>query len=280
VGDQLVSTNCVAFAMREYFDIGTRNLIRSADEQLRLFRSFFDAVDEHALLAAMHGAHPLLREGGGGQAQRDRRRAFIDELRAFNTSTGCVCAARGMLLRAHEHLLCRLGEHIRFDPLLIVRTDLLRWSLSLYSDFKEGLQRMPQFIQNYTPPRVHYDIKLLEWVASNVAIPYWKSKANAYRTLTRCGLRPRLLSSELFDETQLLQSSLRLSLLPCTRGLSTTLESSQLRRSVQRIHPNRISAYVSNAAEVFAHFGQTAYPSFAQLLAATKGGNTSGAFFT
>ena len=157
-------------------------------------------------------------------------------------------------MRAAPKNLCQLPRGIK--PYILVRTDLMRWSLSLYSE--AYVNSMPQF-NNKPLPKTTFRIETLSDIA-NKLIDKWRDKAEMYRKLVRCKFQPQLITFEAFEDTQELPPGLVRQLLPCGE---------QDRRrdysSIRIVHSHRISEFVENVNEVIAHFAVTPYPSFADV---------------
>ena len=235
IGDKLIQMRCVNYLGNEFFDKRASNGITSAAKQLNALRRFFADLTVTV------------------QSYEERRREVLKEqMKLFDMD--CSCEARGMLLRADADTLCQLPGT---KPYILVRTDLMRWSLSLYSD--RYVQHMPQF-RNHTLPMVAVSIDKLGQVARQ-AVRKWQQKAQLYTKLVRCGLHPQLIAFEAFEDMQQLPSRFETQLLPCKYAEQRP---QHLYTSVRIVHSHRISEFVTNPDEVYAHFIATPYPTFAQ----------------
>lgn len=239
VGDKLIQIRCVNFLAGEIFDIHAANGIENARQQLALLRTFF----ETPLVTEMNYSSSL---------SRMRAKNFGEEKKMLHEN--CSCKARGMLLRADTATLCNLHG---IKPYILVRTDLMRWSLSRYSS--DIVLKHPQF-NNDTLPMHKFSITRLRNTANSM-ISKWRVKADLYTNLTRCGLNPRLIIYEAFEDTQQLPHRFVRELLPREH------EEPELQKynSVRIVHSHHISNFVENADEVYAHFIAMRYPTFADV---------------
>jgi len=258
IGDKLIRTRCVNFFINEYFDASERNGITTARQQLDALRTFFSTP----LIANLKLATVLPQ--AAGHMIEERVKLWRDQVRLFDA--GCPCEARGVLLRASAQTLCQLPGT---KPYILVRTDLLRWSLSVYSD--RYLQAMPQFFRTKNgtaydalPPKQAFDVGALGEIADSL-VQNWRKKADLYTKLSRCGLRPRLITFEAFEDTQELPSGLSMQLLPCEQRKPPPARTEY--SSVRIVHSHRISEFVNNSDEVHAFFTATPYPTFAEVFA-------------
>ena len=234
-GDTLASVPCVDFVNKESFDFHINNLVPDSNQtqqQLERLRNFF--------------MQPIVQTVG------------TSPINASN----CSCEARGVILRSFTEVLCPLGVR----AFIIVRTDLLRWSLSTYSE--HHVEHLPQFKQNYTAPIVQVNIRGLA-AAARANVERWEKSAAQALDLIHCGLNPRLISFEYFEDVQAPPPSL-------TKALTHNGECSErgadrnVVHTVQQVHSRQISSFVSNAGEVYAHFATTRYPSFAEVFSSVS----------
>ena len=254
VGDKLVQMRCVNYLANEYFDIRESNGIANASQQLDALRTFFNMP----LVTDLQLATVL-------PSMDKRRTAHADEEAKFFDAE-CSCEARGALLRADAATLCQLPGT---KPYILVRTDLMRWSLSIYSE--KYVQSMPQF-SNVTLPKVAFRIQTLSTIARQL-IQRWAAKANMYTNLIRCGLKPQLITFEAFEDTQQPPFEMVRQLRPCRHEQRPE----RAYTSVRVVHSHRISEFVENADQVHAHFIATPYPTFAQVF--TQKANVTAAGF-
>jgi hypothetical protein len=140
------------------------------------------------------------------------------------------------------------------EVLILLRTDLMRWSLSEYDAVHlRGKEVHLQFANvNSKDRRVemhHVDIKALTTIAHKRARVYGK-KARYAKELNKCGKKVTFVQYEYF-----LDSS------PTCPQLEAPTAGSR----VHRVHSSRLADFVENSDEVFALFAGERFPSFSQL---------------
>ena len=237
LGDKLVGRRCINYMGNEFFDV---RRLENATYQLEALTRFF------SMRVGMKAAAVLPGIG------HDLAKKFDTRAKLFDAD--CSCSALGALVRVGPKNLCQLPRGIK--PYILVRTDLMRWSLSVYSEY--NVNSMPQF-NNKPLPKTAFRIEKLSNIA-NYLIGKWRDKAEMFRRLVRCKFQPQLITFEAFEDSQDLPRGLVRQLLPCgeedrRREYST----------VRIVHSHRISEFVENSDEVIAHFAVTQYPSFADV---------------
>jgi len=287
--EALAPTCCLDLAgRREEFD-ARANRLGSSIVQAHMLRAFFTLP-----AAALAGAV----EKHVGRSSNVSRPVLLEAAAALAAGkSGCPCVSRGALVRADAATVCRLGRETlrpssprqtRLLPFVLARTDLLRVSLSRDPQTKaaDGGAH-PQFaraaLRNASRRApTHYSLAQLDATAK-VVLDRWRALALKVRQLQACGLEPRLLVYEIFDELQAAPASLLPRLLPCSPGATSDgpprppASSRCLPRQrasvggagatvVHKAHSHRISEFVANAAEVHRHFISAGFPSFADVL--------------
>jgi hypothetical protein len=215
--------------------------------------------------------------------------AAIDAFREAEIKQGCKCSSRGSLVRldvldgkyklstwttAEVHRavgdLCPLFAPTDGSPpvlpVVLVRADLMRWTLSGYGRMVEGLDNNPQFT-NHEISVMEYDLDLLDKGAQRNA-GYWRSKTvilSALRTV--CGVRPAVHVYEAFDMRHRLPKGMANYLLPCYNGTADQLPVDDSLGTVRQAHTYNINEFVSNADAVVGMFTMSSYMTFGSTLA-------------
>mmetsp|Transcript_28312 Transcript_28312/g.59516 ORF Transcript_28312/g.59516 Transcript_28312/m.59516 type:complete len:333 (-) Transcript_28312:169-1167(-) len=266
---------CITMAGRyEEFDVRDGRL-QNTSAQRALLSSFFSPSTE-TFIHMLHRNHQSrVPEKGVPPALFTQLR---QDLAVEQQSRGrCACSPRrGVLVRASAETVCRLRVQV---PLVLVRTDMVLWSLSLarFTVAKEqagadgiGVKQHPQFDVNgsaHVHPLV-YPIRRLDEAAEQV-LYRWKEIAATINGLRRCGLSPGILVYEIFEEMQSPPTSLLELLLGDCGEANRTNHCMSLksdRRVLHRVHDNHIRSYALNANEVIRHFIARRYPSFSDIM--------------
>jgi hypothetical protein len=138
------------------------------------------------------------------------------------------------------------------EVLILLRTDLMRWSLSMYDTLHlRGKEVHLQFSKNPRVEMHNVDIKVLATIARARAGAYGK-KARYARELSKCGKTVTFVQYEHF-----LDSS----------PTCPQLEASSATSRVHRVHSSRVADFVENSGEVFALFAEERFPSFSRFYA-------------
>lgn len=156
-------------------------------------------------------------------------------------------------------------------PVLLVRSDLMRWSLSTYGRFDATMLDNPQFsnvhkhAEEVSTPIYYHIPTLLQSAHAGVRI--WHTQAKLIKGLQEeCGVTPMIQLYELFTDNipwDLHRSEV---VLPCRKRLPYPVTNATV--SVRRAHNHDIRSFVANAEEVYAHFALSSeYPRFATVLA-------------
>lgn len=213
----------------------------------------------------------------------------MGEFKEAETRDRCLCTSRGSLVRldildgnfkgdnrwTSEEVqravrdLCPLFNPADGSPpvrpVMLVRTDPMRWALSIYGRLVDGMQNNPQFTTGQISA-MEYDLKKLQQaMAQNLHA--WRIKADILEALrTVCGVRPAVHVYETFDMRQGLPEGMADFLLPCYNGTADTLPVDD-EQTVRHAHSYTIQEFVSNAEEVVAMFAMADFPTFGQVLA-------------
>jgi len=152
------------------------------------------------------------------------------------------------------------------EVLIMLRTDLMRWSLSEYDTVHlRGKRAHLQFEPDAEDRRVemhHVDIEALANIAHK-QVQIYGQKARYAKELNKCGKKVTFVQYEYF-----LDSS----------PTCSQLEAPTSTERVHRVHSNRLADFVENPDEVFALFAGGIFPSFSKVYAKIccdqKGGRT------
>ena len=169
--------------------------------------------------------------------------------------------------------VCQLAELLchPLQPILTVRTDLMRYALSNYPESGHH-----QSNHSYKPPLKVYSIATLSATANSM-IKRWVRVAARLETLEACGLEPVLAHYEqISDDAEKALATGVVAALEQTSGLKfprrTEVEAGVTGREVVKIHSDHISKFASNFGEIYRHFRTTAYPTFAMVMANPESG--------
>lgn len=209
--------------------------------------------------------------------------------RNINASCGS-CVSRGMIFRAEPETVqdwCAKGlfdsAERKIQPVVLVRTDLLRWSLSAYNrrDAVYG-EDNPQFcgvsslkngvVKPCATERkmVTINLTILAKVASH-NVNRWRNVAQTLSILQQCGVQPMVSIYESFQDAGLAQDQLSDYLVPCAprRHQMKNIPGFETGVTVHKAHSNQISDFVSNAREVYDFFHlHRVFPTFTEVLRA------------
>ena len=257
-------------------------------------RAFYDSAPDEwgtALTAAfaMSNLTNLTPLTNSSLADLHRQLAGFEQ---DNQKLRCACTSRGALVRldvldgriedliqtvdegkivrsVRELCVATSGNPIlrRVRPVVLVRTDLMRWSLSTYGRFMKdeaSWPANPQFGKSNLTSHV-YDLSVLSKSAFS-AVRIWNNIAVLLRAMRdHCKMPPLVQSYEAFEDRGGLPEGTADALLPCYRGRAQAM-GTRNQRNVRIAHSHKISNFVSNSNEVIAHFAVTPYPTFAQAL--------------
>lgn len=154
--------------------------------------------------------------------------------------------------------------------LVIVRTDLMRWALSLY--FKRNADKLdaelvhgrtdPQFTVNSSSQFDLYNLTLLSRTASE-CVRAWQDTVHTLDTLREMGRKYAVITYEQFVSGGSSYLARVLSNVSVTPNCSNAEDKKDdTPRKVHRVHGDDISAFAVNAGEVIQHFATTVYPSW------------------
>ena len=147
----------------------------------------------------------------------------------------------GVLVRMSVEQVCQLAELLchPLQPILTVRTDLMRYALSNYPESGHH-----QWDHSYKPPVKVYSIATLSATANSI-IKRWVHLAAHFETLEACGLEPILAHYEqISDDAEKALATGVVAALEQTSGLKfprrTEVEAG---KEVVKIHSDHISRY-------------------------------------
>jgi hypothetical protein len=275
LSDALDNLGCVHFIRNEVFKA-----------QVDVLHAFFTSPLETWRQATMRAAI-----AGNMTEQRHLRElaAALDAFMEAETKQGCHCSSRGALVRLDVldgkpkggswttaevrrgiGDLCPLFAPTDGSPpvlpVILVRTDLMRWSLSAYGRLTEAVDNNPQF-DNKEIVAMNYDLDLLD-SGANKNVMVWRFKAvilNALRAV--CGVRPAVHVYEAFDMRQGLPEGMANYLLPCYDGTADQLPVDASLETVRQAHTYNINEFVSNAEAVVGLFAMSSFMTFGETLA-------------
>lgn len=152
--------------------------------------------------------------------------------------------------------------------LVLVRTDLMRWALSLY--FKRNADKLdadlvngkldPQFTANSSSQFDFYNLTLLSNTAAD-CVRAWQDTVRTLDTLRELGRKYAVITYEQFVSGGSSYLARVLSNVSVTPNCSEATNIYPPRR-VHRVHSDDISVFAVNAGEVIRHFTTTVYPSW------------------
>lgn len=174
--------------------------------------------------------------------------------------------ARVVLFRAPKH---ELLSHVRSEHaiLVLVRTDLMRWAISLY--FKRGGlpgsvvdERLadPQFF-NVTETLETYDLTLLSGNARE-CVGFWREKVALLDALRLARARYAVMTYEQFLAAGAKYLARVLDAVEMEHSHCSAAVHAFIPRSARRVHGDNISRIALNADDILRHFITTTYPTW------------------
>lgn len=171
-------------------------------------------------------------------------------------AAACPCEIRGALVRMQPELICKL----KLRPLFIIRSNLLRYSLSNY-DPKEH----DQFLNKKTP-KLKYDLPTLHQKVIGMLSRWGKMLTSYYQTKS-CGVDPLFVVYEKWQIDPIGElERIRADFQKCAncpiRQINDDHDRLGSMEHLHKVHSDNISEFVENAQEVTDWFESMRFPSF------------------
>jgi len=240
-----------------------------------LFDTPFESLSQNVLERARA---PIDLYGDIDRTQLNKQLAAIADLGqgASTHHERCECVSRGALVRLEKtHLasLCSLGLFRRSElasirPVILVRTDLMRYTLSAYSRFSSKMANHPQFsAANRSAGRIVYNLAKL-FFAAKTRLKNWSKIAENIAALQACNVTVTLSIYEEFEDLMDVGQSLFKYLAPC---VTSNLMRSWAKATVRKVHQHAISDFALNYEEIHHFFAASDFPTFGEVLQRKKG---------
>jgi hypothetical protein len=155
------------------------------------------------------------------------------------------------------------------DIFILVRTDLMRWTLAQYGegdpDYLRRYDRYSQFLDKPTVTTYKYRLDLLKKTASE-AINVWKLKMFHVCWLLKAGFHPSHLHFVSYEHFTRDPNGTARKMASVLGGQTLKYKQQRAPERTRKVHSNNISTFALNAPQIHAMFQPGQYPSFINVL--------------